>query len=311
MAGERFDLPLERPLARYGGERPSAPEWYARAMAMPFEEHRVEVEGASIEVLAWGDRSKPGLLLAHGMRGHARWWGPIPALLAAEHRVVALSFSGMGGSDWREAYSLELGARELFAAAEAGGILDGPARPVFVGHSYGARPMAYAAKDRGQELAGVILVDSKIAPLEHANMDSVAPKARVYPDLASALSRFTLLPPQDCVNDFLLDDVARAGLVACEGGWRWRFDPGIVRKLRFSASWDALATPSCPIAMVYAGRMVHVDHETLAAQREHLPKGTPFVEIPDAGHHVMLDQPIALAVAIRALVWPWQAQAGG
>jgi pimeloyl-ACP methyl ester carboxylesterase len=32
------------------------------------------------------------------------------------------------------------------------------------------------------------------------------------------------------------------------------------------------------------------------------PFGTPFVDIPEAGHHVMVDQPLALVAALRALI---------
>jgi pimeloyl-ACP methyl ester carboxylesterase len=37
-----------------------------------------------------------------------------------------------------------------------------------------------------------------------------------------------------------------------------------------------------------------------------MPKDMPKVVIPDADHHVMLDQPLAFVAAIRALleVWP-------
>jgi pimeloyl-ACP methyl ester carboxylesterase len=299
----------ERPLARYGGRRPDAPEWHRQAMATPMETMSVEVDGAAIEVLAWGDPAKPGVLLAHGMRSHARWWGPVAPLLAADHRVVALSYSGMGGSDWREAYSLELEVDELFAAARAGGLLDGPAPPIFVGHSFGARAVALAAQARGEALAGAILIDSAIGPLDYKAVDSVEAKPRVYPDLETALSRFVLQPHQACENHFILDDIARAGLVECDGGWRWRFDPMIVRKLRQTSAWDALARTGCALGMIYGGRSLHGGAAIRALQQSHLPAGTPFLEIPDAGNHVMLDQPIALAVAIRALGLAWFSRA--
>ncbi len=295
----------ERTLAPYQGRRPDAPEWYRTVMATPMQAWSVEVQGASIEVIAWGDLSNPGVLLAHGIRGHARWWGPVAPLLAKSLRVVSLSYSGMGGSDWREQYSLELEVAELLAAARVGGILNGRVAPVFVGHSFGARAVALAAERCGDSLSGVILVDSKIGPLDYTAIDSVAPKPRVYPDIETALSRFVLLPSQRCDNHFLLDDVARAGLIECDGGWRWRFDPDIVRKLRQTSAWDALSRPGCPLGMIYGGRMLHVDEAVLAMQRQRLPPATPFIEIPDAGHHIMLDQPIALAATIRAISWPW------
>ena len=36
--------------------------------------------------------------------------------------------------------------------------------------------------------------------------------------------------------------------------------------------------------------------------RETLPSGTPFVAVPEAGHHLMVDQPLAVVAALRALL---------
>jgi pimeloyl-ACP methyl ester carboxylesterase len=35
------------------------------------------------------------------------------------------------------------------------------------------------------------------------------------------------------------------------------------------------------------------------------PKGTPKIEIPDAEHHVMIDQPLAFVAALRGLLAGW------
>jgi pimeloyl-ACP methyl ester carboxylesterase len=35
--------------------------------------------------------------------------------------------------------------------------------------------------------------------------------------------------------------------------------------------------------------------------------GSPYVEIPEAEHHVMIDQPLAFVAALRALLAAWPA----
>jgi pimeloyl-ACP methyl ester carboxylesterase len=49
-----------------------------------------------------------------------------------------------------------------------------------------------------------------------------------------------------------------------------------------------------------------VTPETAAYMRRLAPAGTPTVVIPDADHHVMVDQPLAFVAALRGLlsVWP-------
>jgi pimeloyl-ACP methyl ester carboxylesterase len=44
-----------------------------------------------------------------------------------------------------------------------------------------------------------------------------------------------------------------------------------------------------------------IDH-----MNELLGRKAPFVEIPQAHHHVPLDQPLALIVALRALLADWE-----
>jgi len=35
------------------------------------------------------------------------------------------------------------------------------------------------------------------------------------------------------------------------------------------------------------------------------PEGTPFIGIPEAGHHIMADQPLALIAALRTCFAYW------
>ncbi|MBU6299282.1 MAG: hypothetical protein KJS68_13670, partial [Alphaproteobacteria bacterium] len=72
---KKIDFPdLETPLAELAGAPPPAPGWFAEAVAMAPERRSVEVEGASIHYLRWGDKTRPGLLLVHGNAAHAYWW---------------------------------------------------------------------------------------------------------------------------------------------------------------------------------------------------------------------------------------------
>ncbi len=38
-----------------------------------------------------------------------------------------------------------------------------------------------------------------------------------------------------------------------------------------------------------------------------VPGGLPVVDLPEAGHHPMLDQPLALVAALRTLLATWPA----
>src|SRR5947209_12132259 len=113
---------LQAPLAQFGGTAPPAPAWFTDAMERRPEISAVEVAGARIESLIWGERGRPGLLLLHGNGAHAGWWRFIAPFLAEQYRVCAISWGGMGGSDWREAYTTDNFVAEALASADAAGL---------------------------------------------------------------------------------------------------------------------------------------------------------------------------------------------
>src|SRR6185312_5943602 len=219
----------EGPLTPFQGEVPPSPEWFTRTVAVQPESAFVEVEGAKIHYLRWGDRAKPGLLLVHGNAAHAYWWSFIAPYLAKDYNVAAMDFSGMGDSGWRKNYSAEVFAEEQLAVCEAAGMFAHSEPPVIVAHSFGGFITMFTGAKYGDRLAGTVIVDSPVNPPGRPG----GPPQRtfkphhVYPDMARALSRFRLMPPQGCENLYIVDWVARHSLKKVEGGFTWKFDPFI------------------------------------------------------------------------------------
>jgi pimeloyl-ACP methyl ester carboxylesterase len=310
MADGPDDFPVA-PLAHLDGARPPAPDWFERAMAAAPEVLRVDVGGAGVEALAWGERGRPGLVLLHGAGGHAGWWRALAPSLAEDFRVVAFSLSGMGGSDWRERYDFDLYADELFAVAEAAGLFESGRRPVAVGHSFGGRVGLRAAARDGDRLKAAVIVDSIIrspgAPSLGRGLWEARP-TKVSATLAQALARFRLAPQQPCENLFLVDAIARESLAAPRGGgegWTWRFDPWLWANLQAGPpAVDDLLAVGCPTALIFADRS-RVMRGDQVAQLRALAPHLPVSFIPEAEHHIMLDQPLALVAALRSLLSAW------
>src|SRR5271157_1595923 len=220
------------PLQALHGLKPPAPLWFARAIAEEPERTFVEVGGAQVETLAWGERGKPGLIFLHGGAAHADWWSFIAPFFASERRVVASTFTGMGRSDWRSAYVFEQFVREAREAGRAEGAFDsGP--PVVVGHSFGGRVAMGLSRDFGDEFLGAVMVDPPFfAPQNFRPPSPPRPTRarRVQHSLSAIEARFRLMPPQTCDNLFILDHIARRSAreaVDAEGkpGWALCFDP--------------------------------------------------------------------------------------
>jgi pimeloyl-ACP methyl ester carboxylesterase len=63
-----------------------------------------------------------------------------------------------------------------------------------------------------------------------------------------------------------------------------------------------VAEAKCPMALVWGSRSRIYQDDTLARARTILPKATPFVQLPEAAHHLMVDQPLAYVAVLRALL---------
>jgi pimeloyl-ACP methyl ester carboxylesterase len=296
------------PLAAYAGERPPAPAWFDHALAMAPERGWLEVEGARLETLAWGDVGKPGLLLCHGNSAHADWWSFIAPFFAADWRVAAFSWSGMGGSDWRETYSMDGHAREALAVAEHLGLFENAQKPVFVGHSFGGTPVTRAAELWGGRLRLAVVVDSgaRIGATPPKWRERTRPNA-VYPTLEAALARYRL-PNLTTDNPFILDYLARRAAVRAPGdasGWTWAFDPFMGQKRDVEHVYriaEMIGQARCPLAFIWGDRSHLITPEMIANTQAHSLPGTRYLEIPEAGHFVMVDQPLALVAGLKGLL---------
>jgi pimeloyl-ACP methyl ester carboxylesterase len=296
---------LRAPLKHLAGATPPAPAWFQDALAQAPERERLEVAGAGIELLTWGERGRPGLLLLHGSAAHADWWSFLAPLLAQERRVAAISWSGMGGSDWRPRYSMNLWAEEALAAASHAGLFEADEKPVVVGHSMGGIPALLAAAQWGERLRFAAALDTPLRPPEAKTRPPREQRFHnVYPTLEAALARFRFAPEQACEHLFIADLLARRSLIEAPGGWTWRFDPFVWRHFDRRDLEPELRAPQCPVVMLYGERSGLIDAPLLQYMRDLLPPGAPFIAIPDADHHVMVDQPLAVAAALRALLAP-------
>lgn len=281
------------------------PGWFRTAVEAPRTEGNVEVNGTDIHYLEWGDRAKPGIVLVHGGSAHAHWWAHLAPMLAERYHPVALDLSGHGDSGHREEYSFEQWAEELMAICEACGI-DNP--PVLVGHSMGGLVSIVAAALHGERLRGVIIVDSPVLRPEPEQESTLSGgtfrRLKVYGDLETALGRFRLIPPQPTSNEFIHDYIARNSLRKVEGGWTWKFDPNI--RVERAAINQFLADIDTRVALFRGELSELVTPDVSDYMHELLGRNAPVVAIPNAYHHLIIDEPLAFIAALRAILADWE-----
>jgi pimeloyl-ACP methyl ester carboxylesterase len=284
-----------------------APAWFREALAAPRTDHFVDVAGCPIHYVRWGHGVKPGLILVHGGAAHTEWWSFLAPLLTRQYDVVALDLSGHGESGRRAEYPRRLWADEVL------GVI-GDARfagaPVLVGHSMGGLVGIVTASVYGEALAGAVIVDAPVRKPDPESQEGGAGRSfrnpKVYPTLEAALAHFRLVPEQPCDNGFILDHIARTSLRRVPGGFTWKFDPRVFTRFSLDKMSDFLASTRCRVALLRGEKSVVVPPETGEYMYELLNRSAPLVEIPEAHHHLILDQPLAFIAAVRALLADWE-----
>jgi len=278
------------------------PAWFSAALADAPQERLATAEGAAISYRVWGRPDDRGIVLVHGGGAHSRWWDHIGPLLAQGWRVAALDLSGHGDSGRRDSYSLDTWAREVLAVVADDGMT---APPVVIGHSMGGLVTLRLASLVGSRIAGAVAIDSPVRDLTPEDNAARQRRAfgplRVYPTRQAALARFHPVPDQP-VLAYIADHVAATSIRPVEGGWTWKFDPHIFAREQFTP--ELLTRLDCRVALFRAEHGI-VTPQLSEVMYDRLGRVAPVVEIPAAGHHVMLDQPIALVAALRTLLSDW------
>jgi len=291
------------------------PFWLERALAAPSESCRVEVAGANIVYETWGKVGNPGVVLIHGSNAHLEWWRFTAPFLADNFRVAALDLSGNGNSDWRERYTGEVLAEEVWQVCQAAELGE---LPFVVGHSFGGWVALETGKYHDTELGGILFMDFTTAPPEQylewglrAEREGVAPgrKLRVYEEKEAALKRFRFIPEQPGVHPAVLGHLAEYGLKAVDGGWTWKFDPALFDHMEMGvAQRDTFAQLTTKRALMLGEQ----SEDEGAFYADHMLEITggllPTITVPGTFHHLMFDQPLAVAMAMKMLLLEWHRQ---
>ncbi|HEY7816317.1 MAG TPA: alpha/beta hydrolase [Nakamurella sp.] len=279
------------------------PDWFDSAVSVDPDIAEVEVDGARISYRAWGEPSRPGIVLVHGGAANACWWDHVAPWLCTDRRVVALDLSGHGHSDHRERYDCAQWADEVLAVAAAAGVA---ARPVVVGHSLGGFVTLQVAQQYGASLTGIVVIDS---PVRGASPEGAARlrgraglTARTYPTVDEIVGRFRPLPQDTELPCWLRDYLGLRSVRPVVDGYPWQFDPRIFAVVGLTP--DDLTELDCAVALVRGERgfLSPGMSRELAAR---IGPDTLEVTVAGSGHHVMLDQPMALTAELEAIATQW------
>ena len=279
------------------------PDWFNQALEKEHTSKFVEVNGACIEYMEWGNPENQSVIMLHGTNAHAHWFKFIGSILSDNYHFVVMSFSGMGGSDWRSFYT-----RDTFVDDVWGVVKDtGMENPIVVGHSFGGMVSLITASKHSQDMSGVVLVDVVVNnPEEHHEWyEGRAPARppRIVKEREELIKRFRLMPPQQCINQYLVDYIADHSIRETEKGWAWTFDPSAYDGLIIGSDHSKILSElSCPVGFYYGEHTIEFKEGELETMKDLLPEDSPIFGLKDAQHHLMLDQPLPFIENLDPLI---------
>ena len=288
----------------------NSPKWFQEAIAEEPKKLSVKIKGTKIVYNAWGDKKNPGILFVHGGMAHAGWWSFIAPYFSKTHRVIAMNLGGMGDSDWRKDYSMEIWGEEIVGVCKKEKLK----KPIIAGHSLGGMCSVLAASIMKKELYGLVIVDTAIMPPTNTppKFDLKIRANKIYKKINEIKERFRLVPSQSDALPYAMDFIAEKSIKKVKNGWTWKFDPKYMKIFniesfaeRQSIYRKKLKGLRCRVAIFRGEKSIIFPGRSAKYMHELMDKKSPIINIPEAHHHIMVDQPLALVAALRSLIIDW------
>ena len=276
------------------------------------EPEELEIQTSSIRLVAkcWGNRDGLPVLAFHGWLDNAATFDNLAPLLP-ELRILSLDLPGHGHSDHRPSGSAYYFIDMVMDVIEAADVL-GLESFSLLGHSMGAGVATYLAGTLQEKIDNVILIEGigsivqKPEKMPEDFRESVIQWMRrskkqlpIYPDIESAVK------VRHQVGGILKSSVrplVERGLKQVNGGYTWRSDPILKSKSRHYFTEEQaqafIKEITAPVLLI-EGENTEKDYwyELLQKRMPHV-KNLQHQIVP-GGHHLHLDNPEPVAMAIR------------
>ena len=275
----------------------------------------LEIQTSSIRLVAkcWGNPDGQPVLAFHGWLDNAATFDNLAPLLP-ELRIISLDLPGHGYSDHRPSGTAYYFIDMVMNVIEAADVL-GLERFSLLGHSMGAGVATYLAGTIHEKIDYVILIEGIGSIVQKPEkmpkdfresaikwMNRSKKQLPIYPDIESAVKA------RHQVGGILKSSVrplVERGLRPVNGGYTWRSDPILKSKSRHYFTEEQaqafIMEITAPVLLIEA------EHTEKDHWDELLQKRMPYVknlqhQIVPGGHHLHLDNPKPVAMAIRAFL---------
>lgn len=147
-------------------------------------------------------------------------------------------------------------------------------------------------------------------PSEESTVRQLLRRPKTYPTQDEICGRFRTVPGQAVLLPYIARHVAEESVRDTGAGWGWKFDPEMLRK-RLE---DGRIPPVGSLRAVDAS-VLYIRRERGLVTRERameiaslFGRAAAVVEVAEAGHHPMMDQPLALVATLRTVLALWDSR---
>ena len=271
-------------------------------------EHFIEINGVNLRYFSWGSESNPKMICLHGHTGQAHIWDKFAEEMSENYHVLAFDQRGHGGSSYAaDGYDRDKFVNDLDAIIETLKI----DRLTLVGLSMGGwHSILYTSEFHPEKVEKIIIVDIGPESSEEFKKSFEDNGVRVEPKIKfesfeEAFNEARSNNPW-VSNENLTQDLNNRLNQNKDGTWQWKADPNlIIPPLKDGTDenlirryWEGLAKINCPILEIQGSESTLLSSE-LKEKMIAVAKNLSWVEIPNAGHVVTVDQPELFIEATR------------
>ena len=284
----------------------------ARAMGIKFsydalpQDKYFESDGMRFHYLDWGDSENPTIIMLHGFAQQSHSWDFVALGLCDKFRIVAFDQRGHGDSDWSQNhnYSLNDYHNDIDNLIKHLGLSE----TLMVGMSMGGRNAFTYAASHPDLVSALVVVDA--APVAQSSgrdkIRNFVSQEDVHPSIEEFVRMvhgYTPNRPIDQIWGSIKHNVKQLS----DGSWTWKYDKFLRSPDRdfrseskdvSDAMWASLDMLKAPTLLV-VGEDSDIVSLDVANQMINRISNSQLVSIPNAGHRVMGDNPVAFQSAIN------------
>lgn len=263
----------------------------------------VDANGMRFHYLDWGNTDKPPLLLLHGGAQSAHSWDFFSLAMRDHFHIIALDQRGHGDSDWSEEGDYDA----MFHIADVDAVTDalGFSSFVLLGLSMGGRNAYGFAAHHPAKVQRLVIVDvgPDIAAEGRKHIQEFLEGTEVFESfewLVERVHQYNPRRPVEQIRGSLLNNLKQLE----DGQWTWKHDRrrGIHRDRGMEMNeeaWQDLQNVSAPTLLVRGADSYILSTQTADKMRATLAQCS-FSEVPNAGHLVPSDNPVAFEAVVRS-----------